>query len=304
METSLYDNQYGIEGIVTARTIARGAALHGMSAFYRMTGRMGSLARNRVQFIYLHHLFPEEETGFRGLIRTLGRDHSLISFSEAVSRVKTGAIDKPYVCFSFDDGLRQCRRAGEILGEFGVSGCFFVCPSFVGETDPRKLKEICENRFAMPAMELLSWGDIEAMLKDGHEIGSHTMNHPVLSRVSAAQAQDEIVASRDVLLRRLGGVKHFAWPEGRFFHFTPEAARFVYDAGYDSCVSAERGCHVSSPSITDFCVRRDYLSAHWPLSHSFYFLAKNSLTAADGNHGWPESWLESWIAGAGQEITH
>lgn len=293
MEASLYPNQWGIEGIVTARTVARGMALHGISAFYLMTGRMRSLSRNRVQFIYLHHLFPEEEAGFRNLLRALRRHHHLISFSEAVERVKTGTIDKPYLCFSFDDGLRQCRRAGQILSEFGVSGCFFICPSYVGETDPRKLKEICETRFAMPAMELLSWDEVEQMLKDGHEIGSHTMHHPVLSRISAAQAEDEIAQSREVLQRRLGGIKHFAWPEGRFFHFTPAAAQCVYEAGYESCVSAERGCHISAPSLPNFCVRRDYISAQWPLGHSFYFLAKNSLTAVENSPGWPEAWPES-----------
>jgi peptidoglycan/xylan/chitin deacetylase (PgdA/CDA1 family) len=292
MEESLYQSQYGIEGIVTARTITRGLALHGMSALYKLTGRMEALARNREQFIYLHHLFPEEEESFRNLIRALGRDHCLVSFSEAVDRVKSGNIDKPYVCFSFDDGLQQNLPAGKILHEFGISGCFFICPSFVGEKDRRKLKEICENRFAMPAMDLLSWDEVEEMVKDGHEIGSHTMNHPVLSRISEAQMQDEIAESRQVLTRRLGEGKHFAWPEGRFFHFTPTAAKLVYDAGYDSCVSAERGCHISQPSLSNFCIRRDYISARWPLGHSFYFLAKNSLSASAGNPGWPEPWIQ------------
>ncbi len=293
MEESLYQSPYGIEGIVTARTITRGLALHGMSTLYKLTGRMDALERNRVQFIYLHHLFPEEEESFRNLIRALIRNHRLVSFSEAVDRVKTGNIDKPYACFSFDDGLQQNLPAGKILAEFGVSGCFFICPSFVGETDRRKLKEICENRFAMPAMDLLSWKEVEEMVKDGHEIGSHTMNHPVLARISKAQMQNEIAESREVLTRRLGQVKHFAWPEGRFFHFTPAAAEAVYNAGYDSCVSAERGCHISQPSMPNFCIRRDYISARWPLGHSFYFLAKNSLTAVEGNHGWPQDWIET-----------
>lgn len=300
MEMSLYENQYGIEGITTARTITRGLALHGISALYRLTGRMGALSRNRVQFIYLHHLFPEEEGDFRNLIRTLSHDHCLISFSEAVDRVKSGNIDKPYVCFSFDDGLQHCFRAGQILKEFGVSGCFFICPSFVGEKNGKKLKEICENRFAMPAMDLLSWEEVEQMVSDGHEIGSHTMNHPVLSRVSEWQMQDEISQSYEFLNRKLGQVKHFAWPEGRFFHFTPAAAKLVYDIGFASCVSAERGCHVSKPSLPNFCVRRDYISARWPLSHSFYFLAKNSLTAIEGTTGWPESWIEN----LGQSTAH
>src|SRR5207244_4865640 len=129
------------------------------------------------------------------------------------------------VCFSFDDGLRQCVRIGQILNEFGVSGCFFVCPSLVGETNSAKLKDICENRFGMPAMELLDWDEVEQLLKDGHEIGSHTMNPHVLSHLSEWQVQDEVVGSYEFLTHRLGQAKHFAWPEGRFTHFSPTAAR-------------------------------------------------------------------------------
>lgn len=292
MESSKYKNKYGIEGNINARTIARAFTLHGLSALYRLSGRMDALLRNRVQFVYLHHLFPEEEEGFRNLIRGLSRDHHLISFSEAVDRVKSGRIDKPYVCFSFDDGLKQCARIGQILNEFGVSGCFFVCPSLVGETDLVKLKDICENRFGVQTTELLNWDEIEQLLKDGHEIGSHTMTHPVLSRVSEWQVQDEVVGSYEFLTCRLGGVKHFAWPEGQFIHFSPLAARVVYDAGFDSCVSAERGCHIAQPSSPICCIRRDYTSAHWPLNHALYFLAKNSLVAAREGSGWPELWIE------------
>lgn len=288
-----YDSPYGIEGITNLRTIARHLALDGLSAFYSLTGRMKSLSRPRVQFVYLHHLFPEEEEGFRNLIRALGRDHRLVSFSEAVDRVKSGRIDRPYVCFSFDDGLKQCARIGHILSEFGVSGCFFVCPSLVGETDAAKLKDICENRFGMPAMDLLDWDDIEQLLKDGHEIGSHTLTHPVLSQVSEQRIRDEVSGSYEVLVRRLGGIRHLAWPQGEFIHFNPLAARIVYEAGFDSCVSAERGCHIAPPSSPVFCIRRDYTSARWPLSHVFYFLATNSVVAKPQGNGWPERWVEA-----------
>jgi len=292
MEASKFKNKYGIEGNTSVRTIARKLALDGLSAMYRLSGRMDALSHNRVQFVYLHHLFPEEEAGFRNLLRALSRDHRLISFSEAVDRVKSGKIDKPYVCFSFDDGLKQCARIGQILKEFGVSGCFFICPSLVGETDREKLRDICENRFGVQTMDLLNWNDVEQLLKDGHEIGSHTMTHPVLSRISEGQVRDEVVGSYEFLTRRFGEVKHFAWPEGQFFHFSPLAAQVVYDAGYDSCVSAERGCHIAKPSSAIFCVRRDYISAQWPLNHGLYFLAKNSLTAGQEGSGWPELWPE------------
>ena len=294
LEIKEYSTPYGEEGVVSARRIARHTALTSLAALYKLTGRMSFLKRNRIQFIYLHHIFEDEEAAFRQALRFLSRSHSLISYSEAVERLWRGEIDRPYVCFSFDDGLKNCLRAARILSEFGVSGCFFICPSIIGETDHRKLKEFCVRKLTLPATEMLTWDDVETLINNGHEIGSHTMSHPVLSRISQERAQHEISQSYESLTGRLGAIKHFAWPEGRFFHFNPAAARAVFDAGFQSCASAERGCHVTrtEPNPSSLCIRRDYLAARWPLSHSAYFLASNSQTASAKSNQWPEGWSE------------
>lgn len=288
-----YNNPYGFEGERTPRSILRQTALSTLAVAYHGVGAMSYwLAQNRVHFLYLHHLFPEEEQGFRRLLETLCKSHALISYSEAVDRVQRNQIDRPYVCFSFDDGLQQNLRAAEILKEFGATGCFFVCPGLVGETSEEKLREICTQRFKMPSTPLLSWRDVEQMIAAGHEIGSHTMTHQVLSRISEHELQDEIGESYHALNRRLGGVRHFAWPEGRFVHFSPAARDAVFDAGYLSCASAERGCHVGGqrPSLRSLCIRRDYVSAQWPLSHTLYFMTRASRRASISGHQWPDGW--------------
>lgn len=292
MRTKEYSTPYGEEGIVSARRIARHVALTSLAALYKLTGQMSSLKSNRIQFIYLHHVFEDEVAGFRRLLRLLSRSHSLISYSEAVERLYRGELDRPYVCVSFDDGLKNCLRAAQVMDEFGVSGCFFICPSIIGERDQRKLKEFCVRKLALPATEMLTWDDVETLIKTGHEIGSHTMSHPVLSRIPRESAQQEIGRSYETLTRRLGAVRHFAWPEGRFFHFNPAAARDVFDAGFQSCASAERGCHVTRPELnpSSLCIRRDYIAARWPLSHAAYFLASNSRTASVKSNRWPEGW--------------
>ena len=280
---------------MSARSVARHLALSGLAFWYRAAGRMSSLDQDHIQFLYLHHMFPDEEAPFRRLLTALSRTHHLIGYSEAVDRILNGRIDKPYLCLSVDDGLKNSLRAARIMKEFGVSGCFFICPAMVGETNHQRLEEYCRQRFGMPPTELMSWNDIGTILKDGHEIGSHTMTHPVLSRISEHQAQDEIARSYEWLVAKAGRVDHFAWPEGRFFHFTPAAAEMVFDAGFKSCASAERGCHVARPAGAErsLCIRRDYISAKWPLSHVLYFIVRNCLTASDHNNQWPEGWFES-----------
>lgn len=243
----------------------------------------------RVQFIYLHHVFPDEESKFRELIKELLVDHSIISHSEAVSRVQTGQIDRAYMSISFDDGLKNCVTAGKILSEFALSGCFFVCPNIVGEENERRIEEFCKQRLHMPPLEFMSWAEVESLMRSGHEIGSHTMDHAELAKVSPDDLQDEIHHSFEVLRNRLGSVTHFAWPYGTFGHFSASARKAVFSAGFQSCASAERGCHVNPTAVPghDLCLRRDHVIAAWPLSHVTYFIARSSGMGSPQNDYFP-----------------
>src|SRR3954471_21511681 len=85
----------------TVRELARSLALTGLSLKARLTGNIArELSRPRVQFIYIHHIFRDEEDSFRKLIETLLQHHTAISYSEAVDRLLTARVDKPYVVFS------------------------------------------------------------------------------------------------------------------------------------------------------------------------------------------------------------
>ncbi|NOT63057.1 MAG: polysaccharide deacetylase family protein [Acidobacteria bacterium] len=278
-----YNHPYGFEGYRTSRGALRHAALSLTAAYWQGVGKVDYwLRKERIQFLYMHHLFPPDEAGFRHLLESLRATHQFLGYSEAVQRLEQDRIDRPYVCLSFDDGLRQNINAAMILQEYDIPACFFVCPGLVGERDSVKLKEICATRFRMPPTELLSWAEVEALVAAGFEIGSHTMTHQVLAQLSSTQLTDEIGQSYEVLKKRLGEVQHFAWPEGRYFHFSDAAARAVYEAGYQSCASAERGCHTTQLLHLDETpiLRRDYLPAHWPYEHVLYFLTRNSQRAA------------------------
>lgn len=294
MEIREYKSAYGAEAENGARRWIRHATLSSLAGVYRLSGRMAALDRNRIQFIYLHHIFQDEEAAFRRLLQFLSRRHTLIGYSEAVEKLWRGEIDRPYVCVSFDDGLKNCLSAARILDEFGVSGCFFICPSMVGETDSQKLKEFCVRKLTLPPTDLLDWDDVETLLAAGHEIGSHTTSHHVLAKLTPGQVSDEVAGSYELLVGRLGGVKHFAWPEGLYSRFSAEAATAVFQAGYQSCASAERGCHVERPQTTlsGLCLRRDYIAANWPLGHAAYFLAANSRSASAKSNLWPDEWAK------------
>ncbi len=275
-----------------ARSLARHAALDVLGLLDTATGsQRQDLTRPRVHFPYLHSVPAHEEERFRALLSDLRRTHEFIGYSDAVDRVLRGDIDRPYMAFSFDDGFASNTRTARILEEFDTRGCFFVATRFIGTPTVEKARELFgySEGIDEPAM---TWTDLESLLSRGHEIGNHTMRHRPLSHLPPDQVIEEIAGAAENLRGHLGQVDHFAWPFGRYSHFSPVARDAVFAAGHRSCASAERGSHVPdfSGSPSTLCLRRDHLMTRWPLAHSRRFLAKSAKHARAGDQGFPADW--------------
>jgi len=273
-----------------ARDIMRRGALDLFALFDSET----HLARPRVQILYLHHVLGDEEEGFRALLKWLGEQHTFVSYSDAVRRLHGELpIDRPYVAFCFDDGLRNSMRAAELLAEAGASACFFVCTSMAVPRSAEDVRGFCADELHFPPAGFLSFDDMETLLRGGHEIGNHSSRHKTLATISGAELEDDVAGSLAELRQRLGnGIEHFAWPRGRFHHFSAAAAAAVFRAGHASCASAERGAHVTSTAVPhELCIRRDHVIAAWPLRHARHFLVQASRSAGAANSMWPDGWL-------------
>lgn len=97
-----------------------------------------------------------------------------------------------------------------------------------------------------PDMELchslsLSWEDIQEMLKSGLcTIGSHTVSHPGLTRISPEKRQFELRESKRIIKERTGiDAVHFSYP-----HSLQDNAvkKEVSDSGYVSAALGFGGC--------------------------------------------------------------
>ncbi len=278
---------------MTSRQIARHVALSTLSSVYRLTQPMSlNLEHRRVQFLCFHDLKDKHKNAFRRLVARLATKHRFLSYSEATGKILSGSIDAPYIVFSIDDGFRSGLGMAEILEELGARACFFICPSIIGETDPKKIEVFCKTRLHVTARPFLSWDEIARLLARGHEVGSHTMTHADLGKLPPAQIEEEVYVSYEVLSRRVGKVTHFAWPYGRLRHFSAAASRAVFKAGYISCASTERGCHVNGNRGFEkgLCLWRDNMAPNWPVGHCLYFLARNSSRAGAAYLPWPAEW--------------
>ncbi|MDD2736000.1 MAG: polysaccharide deacetylase family protein [Desulfuromonadaceae bacterium] len=77
------------------------------------------------------------------------------------------------------------------------------------------------------------WEELREMQASGIEIGSHTLTHPVLSRIPQAEMIQEVRESKDEIERMLGcRISTFCYPSGGMLDINENVVKAVADAGY------------------------------------------------------------------------
>ncbi len=143
---------------------------------------------------------------------------------------------KPVV-ITFDDGYRDVlANAAPVLARLGMPATAYVITGRISGSD----------------VSFLSWAQLKALEKDGVEIGSHTVSHAELPRLTDPAALQELIQSRLALERHLGHpVQWFAYPAGRFDERTET---LVKQAGYVLAVTTRPGSAQSA--ATPFALHR------------------------------------------------
>ena len=126
----------------------------------------------------------------------------------------TTTLDKNIVVLTFDDGWHdQYTQAFPLLKKYNDIATFYVYTNPIGK----------DSRF-------LTWDEVKEMKSAGMTIGSHTLSHPFLTKVSTEQLKKEIFNSKKVLEEKLGiSIVNFASPFG---DSNPQIEGFVKEAGY------------------------------------------------------------------------
>lgn len=99
---------------------------------------------------------------------------------------------------------------------------------------------------------LMSWDQLQLLVAEGHEIGSHSLHHSILPRCDDEQLEEETLGSRRLLESRLGTkVESFCYPNGDHDVRTVCAVR---DAGYRSAVTTRPG--LNAREVDPYRLRR------------------------------------------------
>lgn len=148
--------------------------------------------------------------------------HAISAATLAAALQGKGTLPRKPVVLSFDDGYRDVyTNVFPLLRRMHLTATFFVVPGF------------------LDSVRYLTWNQVEQMSRHGMDIEAHTMSHPDVTLVPAAQARNEIDQSRLVLQRRLHKpVRIFAYPYG---DYNAAVLRDVQAAGYVAAFTTHQG---------------------------------------------------------------
>jgi peptidoglycan/xylan/chitin deacetylase (PgdA/CDA1 family) len=106
------------------------------------------------------------------------------------------------------------------------------------------VERICQLAgVGMPHSLMMTSDQVASLKRQGFEIGAHTDMHPILARVEATDAHNEIQRSRCRLQEITGApVRFFAYPNGRPGEdFTPQTVQIVREVGFDAACTTTPG---------------------------------------------------------------
>jgi len=102
---------------------------------------------------------------------------------------------------------------------------------------------------------MLSWDDIKIMHANGISFGSHTVTHPIMSKISSEQVMWEICESKRIIEGHLGSpIRTFAYPNGKEEDFNHTTKALLQEAGYVCALTTIFGTNAYGHDL--FALRR------------------------------------------------
>jgi peptidoglycan/xylan/chitin deacetylase (PgdA/CDA1 family) len=188
--------------------------------------------------VRLKGLYVSTKNFVRQLDELRQADFATASPSEVLS---AAATPPKRVVLTFDDGFRNVfQNALEPLSKNKFCAIQFLVPNFIGKLNEWDLRDGEAPEPLMDAPEVREW------LAAGHQIGSHSLSHARLTRLSLRDAREEIFTSKKKLEDAFSiAIEHFCYPYGDW----NEAVRdVVIEAGYRSACTTDFGVNTAATS--------------------------------------------------------
>lgn len=163
------------------------------------------------------------------------------------------ATSKLTISLSFDDGSIYDIKLLDLLAKHSLTATFYI---------PYDWESYNHHRGYEPLTR-----DVLEQVADLHEIGSHTISHPLLTRISYGGAEYEITHSKKLLQDLIGKeVTKFAYPRGYASDPLLDIVRRTYEHGRSTLVG-----NTTKPldpawehtSVHLACQRQEYGNEDW-----------------------------------------
>ena len=180
----------------------------------------------------------------------------------------------PKVVITFDDGEENnFKNAFPILRRFNFPAYFFVTVSRIGKKG------------------YMNWEHLKELRDVGMVVGSHGLNHLILTELKQKQLEEELAGSKDLLERHLKvNIKDFSVPRG---FCSAKILEKAHEAGYTRIFVSE-GKDVSAKGITRIAIKADWslrrfeqaLNGRTPIEEVGLNVVKSATKKVLGNTGY------------------
>lgn len=181
-------------------------------------------------------LYDVREEDFREQIEYLHKNGYRVVRMDQVAR------ETRPVVLTFDDGeANNCLRAFPILSEHGCPAYFFITVNRVGKKG------------------YMNWEQLRGLLKRGMIIGSHSLNHRILTQIDDDELYMELAESKRILEENLDGqVETLSVPRG---FCSAEVLRTAKQVGYRTVFVTD-----GKDEDGEFTFARTAVKSGWPLT--------------------------------------
>lgn len=225
-----------------------------------------SLTGERLRVLAFHGV--PDLVQFERMVSEIRQRYTPVSADDVANALERGgALPRYPVWFTFDDGLPSTFKAGAMLAQHGVRATAFVCPAVL--ESPRLLwfqvVEACASNgllsgeereaYSLSRLKLMSdidrravidglserlgassvtlehatVGKVRHWVEQGHDVGNHTWDHPMLDQCTPAQQRTQVASAHDWFEKNGFDVRFFAFPNG---NWASDAAAQARDVGY------------------------------------------------------------------------
>ncbi|CAK8725058.1 hypothetical protein GMJAKD_15495 [Candidatus Electrothrix aarhusensis] len=112
----------------------------------------------------------------------------------------------------------------------------------------------------------VSWEQLREMAANNIEIGSHTCNHPILSKINMSKLEEEIALSKKIITEKLNiPVYSFCYPNGQDNDINDHVVESVEQAKYLGAVQGSNRDFSHLFRLPRMGIGNDLIDFHWKL---------------------------------------